>query len=105
VIRGNHQAYCFLCTHTVSPKSLERLQALKNAKNGFDLAELDLKMRGAGELYGDSQWGITDIGMEAIKNIKLVEAAKQAAGVVMDSGPLPVWIEERTQIKDDLHME
>jgi ATP-dependent DNA helicase RecG len=105
VIRGNHQAYCFLCTHTVSPKSLERLQALKNAKNGFDLAELDLKMRGAGELYGDSQWGITDIGMEAIKNIKLVEAAKEAAHAVMDLGTLPSWMEERTKVEDDLHME
>lgn len=106
VIRGNHQAYCYLCVqNTTGAKSIERLQALKNAKNGFDLAELDLKMRGAGELYGDSQWGVTDIGMEAIKNIKLVEAAKEAAHMVMDAGVLPIWIEERTKVEDDLHME
>ena len=106
VIRGNHQAYCYLCIqNNTSTKSIERLQALKNAKNGFDLAELDLKMRGAGELYGDSQWGITDIGMEAIKNIKLVEAAKQAAHSVMNAEALPSWIEEGIQIDDSLHME
>lgn len=106
VIRGNHQAYCYLATQsTTSRKSLERLQALKNAKNGFDLAELDLHMRGSGELYGDSQWGISDIGMEAIKNIKLVEAAKQAANVLIDAGPLPAWIEERAEVKDEVHME
>lgn len=106
VIRGNHQAYCYLATqHNTAAKSIERLEALKNAKNGFDLAELDLSMRGAGELYGDSQWGISDIGMEAIKNVKLVEAAKQAAHGLIDRGPLPHWIEERVQVKDDLHME
>ena len=40
---------------------------------------LDLALRGAGELGGTKQWGITDIGMEAIKNIKMVEAARNEA--------------------------
>ena len=56
-----------------------RLKALKTAKNGFELAELDLTLRGAGELGGTKQWGITDLGMEAIKNIRMVEAARTEA--------------------------
>jgi ATP-dependent DNA helicase RecG len=49
------------------------------AKNGFELAEYDLQIRGTGELTGIKQWGISDIGMEALRNIKLVEAAQNSA--------------------------
>lgn len=79
VIRSNHQAYCYVFAEAKSEKTIERLKALKTAKNGFELAELDLSLRGAGELGGTKQWGITDLGMEAIKNIKMVEAARTEA--------------------------
>ena len=49
VMRSSHQAYCYVFTNTTSGKSLERLRALTTAKNGFELAELDLTQRGAGE--------------------------------------------------------
>ena len=58
---------------------MDRLKALTKAANGFELAELDLQLRGAGLLGGEKQWGITDLGMEAIKNIKMVEAARSEA--------------------------
>ncbi|MES2985855.1 MAG: ATP-dependent DNA helicase RecG [Patescibacteria group bacterium] len=105
VIRGNHQAYCYLCTQTASTKSIERLTALKNAKNGFELAELDLKMRGAGELYGDVQWGLSDIGMEAIKNLRMVEAARSAATKLVDENKVEPHMSERLREGDVLHME
>jgi ATP-dependent DNA helicase RecG len=79
VIRSNHQAYCYVFAEAKSTKTIERLKALKTAKNGFELAELDLTLRGAGELSGGKQWGITDLGMEAIKNIRMVEAARTEA--------------------------
>lgn len=79
VIRSNHQAYCYVFADAKSQKTIDRLKALKTAKNGFELAELDLAQRGAGELGGTKQWGITDLGMEAIKNIKMVEAARAEA--------------------------
>ncbi|MBY0376425.1 DEAD/DEAH box helicase, partial [Patescibacteria group bacterium] len=79
VIRGTHQAYCYVFAEAKSAKTMERLKALKTAKNGFELAELDLTLRGAGELGGSKQWGITDLGMEAIKNLKMVEAARTEA--------------------------
>ena len=60
-----------------------RLKALVTAKNGFELAEQDLLQRGPGELAGRKQWGISDIGMEALKNLKLVEAARtEALGLI-----------------------
>ncbi|MEI7765263.1 MAG: ATP-dependent DNA helicase RecG [bacterium] len=79
VIRSNYQAYCYVFADAKSDKTIQRLKALKTAKNGFELAELDLTLRGAGELGGTKQWGITDLGMEAIKNIKMVEAARTEA--------------------------
>ena len=87
VIRSNHQAYCYVFADTKSQKTTERLKALKTAKNGFELAELDLLIRGAGELGGAKQWGISDLGMEAIKNIKMVEAARAEAIRLISEDP------------------
>jgi len=84
VLRSNHQAYCYVFAETKTEKTLERLKALKNAKNGFELAEFDLAQRGAGELYGRKQWGISDLAMEAIKNIKMVEAARREAEILIE---------------------
>jgi ATP-dependent DNA helicase RecG len=88
VMRGSHQPYCFLCVGTESDKSIDRLQALIDAKNGFELAELDLALRGAGDLAGAKQWGVSDIGMEAIKNIKMVEAARIEARALIARGDI-----------------
>ena len=87
VIRSSHQAYCYVFADAKSDKTIERLKALKTAKNGFELSELDLTLRGAGELGGSKQWGITDIGMEAIKNIKMVEAARTEATRLISEDP------------------
>ncbi len=84
VIRSNHQAYCYVFAEAKSTKTIDRLKALKTAKNGFELAELDLSLRGAGELSGAKQWGITDLGMEAIRNIKMVEAARTEAMEIIE---------------------
>ncbi|MDQ3014322.1 MAG: ATP-dependent DNA helicase RecG [bacterium] len=84
VIRSNHQAYCYVFSDTKSKPSLDRLKALKTAKNGFELAEYDLQLRGTGELYGRKQWGISDLAMEAIKNLKMVEAARTEARTLLE---------------------
>ncbi len=97
VIRSNHQAYCYVFAETNSQKTVDRLNALKTAKNGFELAEYDLKFRGAGELSGGKQWGVSDIAMEALQNIKMVEAARTEAQLVINNG-----LDLYTQIKKEL---
>jgi len=87
VIRSSYQAYCYIFAEARSEKTISRLKALKTAKNGFELSELDLALRGAGELGGTKQWGITDLGMEAIKNIKMVEAARTEAVRLIEEDP------------------
>jgi ATP-dependent DNA helicase RecG len=87
VLRSSHQAHCYIFSESKSEKTVERLKAIKTAKNGFELAELDLAIRGPGELSGEKQWGISDLGMEAIKNLKMVEAARTEAEAIIARDP------------------
>ena len=109
VLRSNHQAYCYLFSSTERAVSIKRLNALKTAKNGFELAELDLELRGTGGLSGSKQWGITDIGMEAIKNIKMVEAARKEAQVLIKKDvelkKYPLIQKRLSDIKNEIHLE
>lgn len=88
VLRSSDQAYCFLFANAKSDKTIDRLKAIKTAKSGFELAELDLALRGSGELSGAKQWGVSDIGMEAIKNLKMVEAAREEAKDIIEKDKL-----------------
>lgn len=109
VIRSNHQAYCYVLTDSSSEQSVKRLRALTTAKNGFELSELDLLLRGGGELSGSKQWGISDIGMEAIKNIKMVEAARiEAAKIIAEDPELanhPLLLKHLLENSRDTHWE
>ncbi|NCN52662.1 ATP-dependent DNA helicase RecG [Candidatus Parcubacteria bacterium] len=109
VIRGTHQAYCFAVTESKSDKTKERLKALSTAKNGFELAEHDLTFRGSGELYGSKQSGLTDLGMEALKNLKLVEAARNEARALVakdvDLKKHPLIKLRIAHTSENLHME
>jgi ATP-dependent DNA helicase RecG len=84
VIRGNHQAYCYLFADGKNDKTVTRLQSFVNAKNGFELAELDLAQRGAGDMIGSKQWGVSDLAMHALRNIKLVEYARTEAQTMIE---------------------
>jgi ATP-dependent DNA helicase RecG len=109
VIRSNHQAYCFVFTESRSDKTKERLKALVTAKNGFELAEFDLLQRGSGELAGTKQWGISDLGMEAIKNLKMVEVARTEATKLIKDNPtlskFPLLKERLNSATTKIHFE
>lgn len=87
VMRSTHQPYSFLMVDSSGKTESARLKAIVKAKNGFELAEKDLEIRGAGELYGRQQSGLSDIGMEALKNLKLVEAARKEALALVEHDP------------------
>ena len=87
VLRSTHQSYCFVLPESSGPNTRERMKAFTGAKNGFELAEYDLALRGAGELAGGRQWGVSDVAMEALKNLKLVEAARTEAAALVARDP------------------
>ena len=107
VLRSSHQAYCYLYSESKSEQTLARLQALKSAKTGFELAEIDLQNRGTGELAGGKQWGVSDLGMEAIKNLKMVEAARTEARNIIEEDSLSNYplLENIIRTKKDIHFE
>jgi ATP-dependent DNA helicase RecG len=108
VVRSSMQSYCFVFSNSHSQKTHDRLNALVSAKNGFELAEYDLQFRGPGELGGLKQWGVSDIGMEALKNIKMVEAARNESQKIIDSDPglkEHPQILERIKNKNNFHLE
>lgn len=110
VIRGTYQPYCFAVTDSKSDKTKDRLKALSTAKNGFELAEHDLQFRGSGDLYGQKQSGLSDLGMEAIKNMKLVEAARTEAQVLVATHTdlarnFPQITERVIKLGESLHLE
>jgi ATP-dependent DNA helicase RecG len=87
---------------------MRRLKALAATRDGFKLAEYDLELRGAGDLAGGSQWGITDFGMEALKNPRLIEAARAAAQSVLAARkdtPLTPTLLERIERTRTVHRE
>ena len=55
--RGALESYCLLCSDSESPKTKERLNIIVNSRNGFDIADEDLKLRGPGEFFGEKQSG------------------------------------------------
>lgn len=109
VLRSSHQAYCYIFSDTTNAKSMERLKALVETKSGFDLAEKDLALRGAGTMSGERQWGISDLGMEALRNLKMVAAARIEAEKIIEDDPdlslHPDFAEKLKARKQELHFE
>jgi ATP-dependent DNA helicase RecG len=85
--RGEHQSYCFLFSDINSKSTAIRMKALVNAKNGFELAEIDLKLRGPGQFLGQEQSGLPDLAMKAIQNPQLVQATRDSAYEIIKSDP------------------
>jgi ATP-dependent DNA helicase RecG len=108
VIRGTYQGYCYLFTDSSTETTLERLGALAKTSNGFELAERDLQLRGAGELSGGKQWGVSDLAMDAIRNVRLVEAARtEATRLISQDKTLSSYpaLAQAVTARGDVHFE
>jgi ATP-dependent DNA helicase RecG len=84
--RGQHHSYCFLISNTRNPVALERLKAMEQTQDGFKLAELDLQLRGSGDLIGTRQSGLPDLGVaDLIRDLPLVEKAKSYVEKILEN--------------------
>lgn len=82
--RGAHQSYCYLILNNNETAS-RRLSALASSSDGFKLAELDLKLRGPGAIYGKIQHGILDLRIAELNDSKLINMAVNSARQFADS--------------------
>ena len=81
--RGTEKSYCYLFTRNISENADDRLNSFEKTKNGFDLAEADLKIRGPGDYIGSKQSGMNDISYEMINdNETLSDSRKWATRIV-----------------------
>ncbi len=83
--RSDKESYCLLFTeiltgpHGEASKSFQRLKALEKIDVGMKLAELDLTLRGPGEIYGTAQHGFFDLKVATFTDLDLIEKTKKAA--------------------------
>lgn len=107
--RGEHQSFCFLFTESSNETTRQRLKALLEAKNGFELAEKDLEIRGPGALLGSEQTGLPDTTMRALRNPAMIKLGRQSAEAIIVKDPTlrsyPALKERLEKFKENIHLE
>jgi len=107
--RAEQQSYCLVFTESDSEKTLERLQALVTARNGFELAEKDLEFRGPGVLYGSRQSGFPDLKIASLADTALIQETRGAAQVLFQADPTlskhPALATELRSFSATIHLE
>ncbi|MCR4312274.1 MAG: ATP-dependent DNA helicase RecG, partial [Candidatus Uhrbacteria bacterium] len=108
--RGEHQSYCFLHpSTTLGEVARQRLQAVVDSQDGFDLAEKDLQLRGAGNIFGTEQSGFEQFKLGTMHDIDLMSAAKDFSKEMLDESPdltvFPKLRERLIQYVEEVHFE
>ena len=83
--RGDHQSYCHLVL-TSHQKPSQRLREIERSNDGFHLAQVDLELRGPGEIYGKAQHGALNLQVANLADTKLIARAQKAAQDFIKSG-------------------
>jgi len=87
--RGAEQSYCILMTgHKLSEDSKTRLQTMVSTNDGFEIAEVDLRLRGPGDLMGTQQSGVLNLKIaDVIKDKDILQHARHYAKTILKSDP------------------
>lgn len=102
--RGEEQSYCFLFPSDDAHIS-QRLRAIVEAKNGFELAERDLTLRGPGDIFGTRQWGISVTTLKSVAHPALVRIVRNEAIALFKNDPaLRLYPTLRDRLDTILHI-
>jgi ATP-dependent DNA helicase RecG len=85
--RSDRQSYCLLFTESRSRRAYNRLKAMEELNDGFKLAEIDLKIRGPGEIYGTKQHGLMNLKIASLSDVRLIETTREEAKSLLDKDP------------------
>lgn len=104
--RGDKQAYCLLFTSSTDSKVLKRLKHLERHQLGIELAELDLKLRGPGEILGKRQHGRENLKIATFSDLALIRETREVATKLLKrwaigakATPLQEWL-QRSKISN-----
>jgi ATP-dependent DNA helicase RecG len=102
--RGAAKSYCILMTGgKVSPEGEERLKAMTRTQDGFEIAELDLKLRGPGEFFGTKQSGVPELRVaNIIRDRSLLELARREANRVVENADPEITSKDREIVMQHL---
>jgi ATP-dependent DNA helicase RecG len=98
--RGAAKSYCILMTGgKVSPQGEERLAAMVRTQNGFELAELDLQLRGPGEFFGTRQAGLPDFRVaNLVRDRAMLELAKEESARFVETPGAEATEDEKKRV-------
>lgn len=82
--RNEYQSYCFLMVGDKDDKQKARLQAMERSNDGFYLSEIDLKLRGSGEVYGLKQSGLPDLKCADFSDVDTMQKARDWATKILE---------------------
>src|SRR5690606_32362852 len=86
--RGTHESYCLLVAGDASRKTRKRLEALVKHSDGFKIAELDLQLRGPGDLRGTRQSGLPELAVgDLVSDVEVIEQARDLAKAILAADP------------------
>lgn len=110
--RSSHQSYCLLFPsqeELVNDKTIARLEAMTKYNDGLSLAKIDLKLRGAGELYGVSQSGFPELQIVSLFDYEIIKKAQTEAETLIKADPklekYPLLKEKLGEWEDSVHLE
>jgi ATP-dependent DNA helicase RecG len=98
--RGAHPSFCFLLAEPSTPEGVARLEAMCDSTDGFELAERDLDIRGAGEVFGERQSGFSDLKLGRLpRDEDVVIEARDVAVEILDADP---DLEHHAQLRQEV---
>lgn len=85
--RGDIASYCLLFSDTEDELTIKRLKSLETIHNGPELADVDLALRGPGELFGSRQHGIPPLRIASFSDTQLLEESQRAVNEYLQTDP------------------
>lgn len=85
--RSDKQSYCLLYTENASQNTLSRLKGMETIHNGPELAELDLSLRGPGDVFGTTQHGLPNLKVAKFTDTALIHRAQQSLQLLTTLDP------------------
>ena len=85
--RGEHPSQCLLLSDSPGANAHERIRILERTMDGFEIAEEDLRIRGAGEYMGTRQSGLNDLKVARLTDLDIMRMARQEANLLLEADP------------------
>jgi ATP-dependent DNA helicase RecG len=91
--RGSHRSYCLLMSSSKTPDARQRLNVLEQSQDGFFIAEMDMRLRGPGQVLGTRQSGLPDFALASLVEDQevLVLARDAAEKMILRDETLAKW--------------